>query len=409
MAINQRLLTARKRMHWSQKKAADACKVDLQTFFRWEHGEQLPHGYNLEQLCDVFQASATDLGYAPDEILIEEGEPTMDPSRRNALKTFAAVTSIAITGPLSLVDPEPWDRLAFANAKPIGQETILHFKTLLDTCRSLTNGIEMRVAENLLSQLLPRFIELAPHQPEMQSLTAQGLHLSSIIAAHHLNLEEKVLLCQQAVNYARQANIPTILAASLLELAVAFQYNNNPAQALQTYQEALLYSDQMSPVLQARTYAETGFALAKHGRKQEALFYVGLAYDTLPDHPELDPNFALSDFCTQGTLSLYSGLIHLEREKPHDAWNGFEKFKSYSTTLVPERIRLEIVNHQGRAALLAKNLDAYAACLNDGLAGAIVLKSQKRYNEALTFMQQVPSTWLREPQIRHITEQFALK
>jgi hypothetical protein len=72
----------------------------------------------------------------------------------------------------------------------------------------------------------------------------------------------------------------------------------------------------------------------------------------------------------------------------------------------PERIRLEIINHTGRAAIALGDLDKYAVSLSDGLAGAISLKSSKRYNEAVSFFKNVPGGWNQEPQIKRITEQY---
>jgi hypothetical protein len=155
---------------------------------------------------------------------------------------------------------------------------------------------------------------------------------------------------------------------------------------------------------------EAGAAFAGCGRRQEALFYLSLAYDTLPDHPELDPNFALSDFCGPYTLSLYNGLIHLSLGKPSDAWNGFEKFKTRpSGIVVPERIRLEIVNHQGRAAIMKNSFDEYEACLKDGLAGAVALGSKKRFDEVFNiFQRDVPKDWYKKPQLQPLIEHYHL-
>jgi len=64
-----------------------------------------------------------------------------------------------------------------------------------------------------------------------------------------------------------------------------------------------------------------------------------------------------------------------------------------SGEIIPERTRLEILNHQGRAALLSQDLEKYATCLQEGLDRAIRLQSQKRYNEAVGIYQTIPASW----------------
>ncbi|MBV9256590.1 MAG: helix-turn-helix transcriptional regulator [Ktedonobacteraceae bacterium] len=445
---NRQLRHQRELRGWSQKRVAleihqrfPGVAVTEDDVKRWESGKRRPGPYYREKLCAIFDMDAAALGLIKDEPadatatetsvikmthaqaaafaqLLSLGDKIMsqfDPSKRGAFKQLIALATATMAVPQSMIeiiDPEPWERLARATTQPstVNGATINHFSNLLTTCQDLSNGTELEVAEGLLSKFLPRLRTLAPYQPEIARLAAQGLQLKSILVAHHLKIDDKVTLCQQAVEHARQANDPDVLISALLELAVALQYDKQPAKALQAYQEAQFYSNQASPVLQARAYVETGAALARCGRQQEALFYLGLAYDTLPDHPEDDPTFAISDFCGPYALSLYDGFIHLDMGKPGRAWSGFEKFKTHPSTFpVPERIRLEIVNHQGRAAIMDKDLDRYIICLEDGLSGAITLKSKKRYNEALSiYRQDVPTGWYKEPRLKDLAEEYHL-
>ena len=334
------------------------------------------------------------------------GDTTVDNAKRETLRKIFTATAGMIATPL-LLDAEPWERLAAVKpATSINQKTIQHFSSLLDTCRELSNGTEMQVAGSLLEQFLPRLEAAAVYQPEVAGLASRGLQLKSILVAHDLHINDKIALCQTAIERAKQSTNPTLIVTGLLQLGVAYHYAQQQENALKAQQEALYYVNRTSPLIQSHIYTELSATLAQFGRGREAEFYINLAYEVFPQSPEQDPGFALDDHW-RANLALYKGLTYIHLAQPKAAWEAFEEHKS--VTNIPERIRLEIVNHQGRAALLAKNLDAYAAFLNDGLAGAIVLKSQKRYNEALTILQQVPTTWLKEPQLLHITEQFALK
>jgi tetratricopeptide (TPR) repeat protein len=218
-----------------------------------------------------------------------------------------------------------------------------------------------------------------------------------------------VPLCQQSVECARKANDQNILSAALNGLAVAYKYAQQPEDSFKTYQEALYYSDQASPLLQTRVYAGAAAAFAQRGRIKEADFYIHLAYDDFPADPEHDPNFLTAD---NGLfmVSYYEGLIYLQRGLPQEALQAFERYKLLLPgKTIPERNRLEIVNHQGRAAILSHNQEHYAHLLREGITGALALGSKKRYDEAIQFFQQdMPHSWRRDPRIQQIIEQFSL-
>lgn len=438
LVANQRLIEARLEKCWSQEEAASECGVGDRSYRRWENGESYPSLASLRLLKEGFGCSAADLGYehlTRLEPVIDEEEATsqrasvvvtltteqvtvlssllqggrMDKARRKTLQTILTSLGTATTIPL-VSGFEPWERLITGKPTDIDTATLVHFESLVDACAGLSNRNQLDTAEQILLGFLPRLIHLSPHNSKVASLASRCVQLESILVAHRLKISDKVTRCQQAVSLAKMAKDTNVLVASLLELGVAYQYQEKPMEALQSYQEALFFCKDASPVLRARTYAEAGAALAKNGRGVEAMFYLGLAYDTLPDHPEEDPFFAISDYCGHGTLSLYHGIIYLELGQPTDAWKGFEKYKSSpSNGTVPERIRLEIVNHQGRAAILSKDMDKYVLCLEDGIAGAIALKSKKRFDEANTiFHQEVPISWLREAPIKQIMERYRL-
>jgi DNA-binding XRE family transcriptional regulator/tetratricopeptide (TPR) repeat protein len=447
MSENKRMKLARLKERWSQEKAAEEAKISRKTYIELETGRRAPHIGTLGLLCSAFHASPQELGYndlgqlltedmgtPPDQAVLQQpdgsivftreeaewiahllhlGEKDMapfDPSKRKTIQRLIAAAGTSIVVPQLPFSPEPWERLATGKPADVNATTLDHFEGLITSCRGLSNGDQLDIAAQVLPQFLPRLVQLAHYQTRAAGLAAQGLLLKSILNAHQLRLVDKTTDCQEAVAHAKQASDTNVLVASLLELGVAYQYGEKSAEALQAYQEALLYCKDASPVLQARTYVEAGAAFAKCKRGKEARFYLGLAYDTLPDHPEDDPAFIMSDYCGLYILSLYDGIIHLELGKPVSALSGFEKYKSsHSNFVVPERTRLEIVNHQGRAAILSKNLDKYAICLEDGVAGAIALKSQKRFNEAHTiFQQEMPAAWLRETSIKRIVEQYGL-
>jgi DNA-binding SARP family transcriptional activator len=343
----------------------------------------------------------------------------MDTSRRKFLQEIAGtiITGIISSKVLSFANielpqtPESWEQLLAMVERPaiIHSDTFSHFSHLIEACWGLCNAGETGIAGQVLDSFLPAMIQLAPVQPEAAAIAAHGLRLQSILSAHQLQIGAMIPLCQQAVFFGRLANDPDALSAALNGLAVAFKYAGDNDASFTTYQEALAYSAQASPLLRSRVYAGAASMFARRGQSQEALFYMGLAYEHFPDQPADDPHFLSADNGIY-MLAYYQGLMYLAMNQPNEADSAFESYKHHpSQGVIPERNRLEIVNHQGRAAIMANNLERYVACLEEGLVGAIKLGSKKRFDEAAAIYQHdLPSAWQRELAIRQVSEQFRL-
>jgi hypothetical protein len=92
-------------------------------------------------------------------------------------------------------------------------------------------------------------------------------------------------------------------------------YRKRHAHILQTYQEATLFANEVSPLLRGRIYSGLGSAQATLGQKQEALYSLGLAHETYPDHPEEDTGF-LYTYTNHYILFLNEALTHLHFDRP---------------------------------------------------------------------------------------------
>lgn len=460
---NTLLRTARRQKGWSQQQLADFAGIGICTVERAEQGKPLRID-TIQRLCACLGKTPEQLGFvkleyqqecsaqqdgtktrsrdgeivgetkqdtpsppikltqeqiAPLLQLLALGDITMthfDPLRRTALLHLLSTASLLSVVPQALSDPEPWERLSISVAKPtdLDATTLKHFETLMATCWELSNSGQLQMAEQVLASFLSRFLQLAPSHTQAASLASQGLRLQSILAAHRLQLADKVTLCQQAAGYAKQASDYPALVAALIELAVAFHYTQHYEDMLRASQEMLFYSRYVPPLLQARAYIVAAEAFSHCGRPREAAFYIQLAYETFPDHSEYDPQIHANASIL--IMGLYEGLAYLSQGKGDKAFATFGgklfegRLTAYqSTSALPERIRLEITNHQGQAATLSNNLEEYARCLEEGLTGAIALKSQKRFHEAVTiFLQETPPKWRNERRIKDIAERFYL-
>ena len=460
---NTLLRKARLQKGWSQQQLADFAAIGVSTVERAERGKPIRID-NIQRLCACLEKTPEQLGLVkldyqqessdqrtsprtsyrdgetigeakadtllppvkltPEQIasllqLLALGDITMahfDPQRRAALLQLLSTAGTLSVVPQALTDPEPWERLSSSLATPsnLDAATLQHFETLTATCWDLSNTGQLQLAEQVLASFLPRFLQLAPYHTQAASLASHGLRLQSILAAHRLKLADKVTLCEQAVVYAKQANDYPILMAALIELGVAFRYVQQDENVLRVSQEMLSYSRYVPPLLQARSYMVAAVALSRCGRTREAEFYIQLAYETFPDHSEYD----LLTHANANILSMgeYEGLAYLSQGKGDKAFATFGgklfegRLTGYqSTSVLPERIRVEMTNLQGQAAILSNNLEQYVRCLEEGLTGAIALKSQKRFHEAMTiFRQKVPAKWRNEPQLKDIAERFQL-
>jgi tetratricopeptide (TPR) repeat protein len=471
-ALNYKLRAVREHKMWTIPEAAEEVGVDAQTFWRWENYVQWPRAYALRKLCTVFERSAEELGFGrssdnldhtrsavqkkPDETVSllsqrvnEQGaalvrltpeqvktllallrnETTVkqfDPAKRETLRTLRELLrDAALAAGASRIlgewmsqeirtDPEPWERLAIARVKPsvMNTGTLDHFEHLLDECWELTNLNELEAAEGILSSFLPKI--LAVPSPEVNAnvayLASQGLRLQSVLVHHRLEISNKVLICQLAVDYARHADNPNTLVTALIELAAAFKYEGQLKKRLSTLQEALGYTVHTPQLVQSRAYSNSASALAESGRIQEAQLYIKLARDVFPDAPGSDPGFALAD-SSIFTLSYHAGKVYAYAGNIAEAFDAFELYRRHSPdSSIPERIRLEIVNAQSRAAIQASDLERYADFFESALTGALTLGSKKRFDEAITiFQREVPKTWLANSQIEGIVEKYHLE
>jgi len=305
---NELLTAARLENCWTLAIAAEKANVSIEAYSRWEYGTQIPRLSSLKLLCDAFGKTAEELGFGflvKKTSLTEEQQDTteqretaragfvtltreeagvlsslfkllegddmmIDKAKRETLRKIVAILlGSAAPVSLSLVptdpDPEPQQRLLAATQQPsmMNASTLHHFYQLQEACWGLNNNGEMDAANRVLVSFLPDMIALAPQQPDAAILAAQGLRLLSLLRAHQLKIVDMVPLCQQAVAHARQAGSADALSAALNGLAVAFKYAKRPEDSFKTYQEAIYYSDQASPLLRSRVYAGAAAAFAQ--------------------------------------------------------------------------------------------------------------------------------------------------
>ncbi|GER90070.1 hypothetical protein KDW_42320 [Dictyobacter vulcani] len=337
----------------------------------------------------------------PECTLLEGPSQNMDNTRR---ETIAGL--IGLVG-MSALSTQRKEVLTQAHAASLKQEDLAYFHELIEGGWELCNVGEWQVAEHVLDSFLSDAIRRAPKQRDFAYLATKGLVLKSILQAHQLNITVMPALCRQAVLYARQTRDHTALGMALNGLAVAFKYNHDYKASLNTYQEALSFCDeQASPLIRSRIYAGAAAAFARIGKGQEADRCINQAYECFPNDP-MQEAYPLSADHGRYMLSYYHGLMYLALQQPAKAYPVFEQYQYVrSSSVVPGRNRLEILNQQGKAAVLSNHLDEYVVCLQQGIEGAQQLGSKKRLDEVVEIYQkEVPGAWKQHQKIKQITEQ----
>jgi hypothetical protein len=312
----------------------------------------------------------------------------------------------------AMINPEPWERLVKAREQhaALNEETLKHFERLLGVCWDLSNTQELEAAETVLASFLPKIIALPQKERRIAILASHSLRLWSILTHHRLKLTNKVLLCEQSVEYARRAQDPNSLVPALIELAAAYEYTNQSEKRFMVLQEALYHSPHASPLVQSRAYSRNAVVLAESGRGREAQFYIELARQVFPDDPTQDSEYAFAD-SNIFRFAYHSGLVCILTGEAAKADGAFDLYKQHPYgSSIPARIQLEITNGKSEAAILRKDAERYADLLEEVIIGSVNIGSKKRFDEAYRiFCDQMPAAWLVQQRIQTLTEKYHLK
>jgi transcriptional regulator with XRE-family HTH domain len=307
--INEKLRSTRKFKRWSMQVASERVGVDRVTYSRWERGEQDPHPSTLDLLCQAFEMSPEDLGFGhlvATDSAKEQEENAMDKKRRDLFRQALEVgTALTLPG----MGIHQASGLQHTQVTPLSLSDALllgHFQKLITICWDLLRVDGLPTVGTLLPTFLPEITQLAQQSPTCQKeaagLAAQGYILAGLAATLQLNHAESEAYCKQSVFFSRLAGDRTLEAAALKHLAVKYFDLKYPLKTLQTYQEVLPFIDQVSPLMQSRTYLGLAAAYAQSGQRQDALRYLGMARETFPEQPEEDIAFTYAD-CGSSSLN----------------------------------------------------------------------------------------------------------
>ena len=430
---NEKIRYQRELQGWSQQKLAELLGTNMDRISRWECGESTPSPFYREKLCTLFHKDAEALGFIESMVQVNQTEfsvsdqPPLIIANELQQQPFtsiqeAHISSIEQRNFVNMVSPHGGDftrrqALSVLASIPFLSLTqvshLLHNEEILSIC-SANIPIAWRLyfdghlseAEGVLSSCLPQLsslaLQISPHQKWSASLASKGYQLASMLALQVQQFSTALMHTKQAIQFAEIAGDTNVLVASLIRKALVYFYLKRSEQRLEAYQEAMQYSDKVSPLLRGRVYIGLAEAHSNLVQENEAMHFLDLAYAIFPQHPQEDPNFTYTHFkLPQG----YEGLMYLNLRQPDRAWKALMKVdQATPKAIVPDRVELSL--RQAKASVALGSLEHSYTYLDSAITSAVALNSTLRFNEAHEVYQHMKQVWPNERKVRDLNDLF---
>jgi transcriptional regulator with XRE-family HTH domain len=334
--------------------------------------------------------------------------------RREAVKTISSLGLAFLTRSDVLLNTQPLEQHSVLADLPgfdeTTPETLPHFATLTETCRHLSEGNELAIAERILWTYLPKVEALAllsfEQQPLAAAIVSQGYVLAASLAGHRNNLRERLHYSEQALLYGKLAQDRNLQVVALRQVAISFDCMRQPGNVLHTYQRAFPHLDDISPLLRACIYADISGAHAQLGHEQDAYRFMGMAYEHFPQYPEQEPLY-LRTICRHSSLIFWDALNHLLLQQPLKTEKIFERIDGlHPNSQNPERNRAEVLNYQVETFMALRKMDQACTYLETAVKAAKAVGSVRRFQETCTLFQQMNNLWRHEQQVQQLADLF---
>lgn len=324
-------------------------------------------------------------------------------SRRQALLAIAAFPMSLLTG---LQQGNKAERMV--------EELLPLCSASVTACWHLMKGKEIISVERALSRYFPLLVSWARqpsnHQRLAAYLAAQGCMLMGLVELHQTHMRQWLAYCTQAVEHAKAAQDTTLHVYTLIFLGAALKDNGQTRAMLQTYQEAARHLKEIDPLVQSKVLAELARSYARNGDAQESLRSISQARDIFPGDVKDVPCFVSAD-CGLFQLILLEGATHLELGAYNSATNHFQhaweslaQIEQMPADTIPDRIRFEVLNQRALTSVKVGNLEKFQEFLIEGVNGAKVLRSGKRYQELISVYKEARVKWPHEPQVKELAD-----
>ena len=426
---NEKLRYERLRRGWSQKKIAFDIDISKDVISRWETGERMPSPYYQEKLCLLFGKNAEELGFLktkPRTNMLPVNTPTTQNTEILPLLTHAISQGI-IAATTELGEKQDMDKLrrelmelalgltgsvVFSplSASIATEDFLAQCAASIKGCWYLMRGKGLAIAEEILSTTLPALVKLAvqpsKNQQQAARIATEACMIRAIIAKHRLNFALREISCKEAVQFSHYTQDSTLQAAALMYLGYTYIFAPplRPKKAVETFLEALEILGSTAPLLKSDICMGLSDAYAQCKEEKLSHYYTQLAQESYPTHPELDPSNLYAD-CALDTVYQWEAKAYLslamyypDRDYYQKAWDALDR--SVKVQAISERCSMETLIYQADAARGLGDLDLYTNSLRKGIAMALEIGSQLRYQDAFNIYQRTPDKWRSERQIQ---------
>jgi transcriptional regulator with XRE-family HTH domain len=458
-----KLAAARAKKHWTLEQAAEQIGVDINTLYRWEKGRAKPRAYNIQKMCEVYEARASDLDLEDNETVTdvntsqsnaeEEKENTQgfvgtDLTMRLLGLAFQAHPSFQhLQDKMTLIIEEydamqidddanisrrdalrrlatfPLITLNLNASHPVVQkhpeEILTQCAASLAACWELSKGkdeADLALAFNSASAYLPTLKTIVQNSPQHRqaaaSLVGQCALLRTVMGWHLEGLKEAARYAQEAIKYSHEAKDVPLLLSTLDYLSWVYYYDTKQGkQALQTIESAIPLINQRDIVLPPRllggVFSTLALMQARNG--QDGMTSLRRAAEAFfaPDIEE--HRFVYMDYTTSD-LVLNDGMVHYHQQEHDQALVSLAQLIDPTTLVLkmplPERSRVEGLNVMALASLKSpqKDMERTLHFWTAGIQGAKALQSEQRFSEALLAYEIMEGIWSSERRIKNLRE-----
>ncbi len=445
-----RLAQARKKKHWTLKQAANAVGVSINTFNRWELGEQRPYRHNLDQLCKIFNASLEELGFGFEAINAVQPPPhplIIDLFGHDLVMRLQSVAFVPqrfeavqrqVTTILEEFDTMHGDMMTRRDAllrlaslpliaslrpgMPVRQPTdvITQCAAGMAACWHLSESSleeDLHRAFKAASSYIPALKSIVEHSSQYRqdaaALVGQCSLLKTVLGWHLVGLKQAISYAQDAITYAQAAEDMTLQVTAMDYQSWAYYYDQQSKLAVQTAAQAhalvRLYEAKLPPILSSGVCCSYAVMQARNGEPgsvrifEQAEKYFLISSQGTPSH-YIYTGYTLSDmFVNYGIMQYFSG----EHGKAQDAFYQLIDPQQLTTKLpLSGRTRVETLNFMALSSLKQKDKDMeqtirfWKAAMN----GAVSLQSEQRYTEAHLTYEIMDAVWPNEKKIKELRE-----
>ncbi len=447
----EKLARARYRKRWTLEEASERLGVDKATLQRWEKGRASPQAMNLQRICEVYEMSAEELGFA-EQILVPINKFPMltmllhedltvsliqtvmnwrsnayDELQRRILALFKdyntmkdAHSEITRRDALRRLAVIPFATIGFDAAASLirfPEETLKQCAAAMTACWELSkssNKRDVQIAFEGVSAYLPMLKAIVKdsslHRQTAAALVAQGSLLRTILGWHRESADKAMLYARDAMVYGEASGDLPLRVAILVQCSWLSYYAHQDKKALEFAGQAVsLLKEIRAPIpadLQSSAQGTFAVQQARHGDDQ-AMRSARISQEYYFRGSEPGGSFIYVDH-DWPSLILVDGIAHAHAGLHSQALESFGQIidiNDLSLKLpVAERVRIEVLNNQVRSLLKVpqKEKELSIKLWIAAIKGAKSLQSEQRFSEAVMTYDIMEALWSNEKDIREL-------